>query len=366
MADLLSSLFFFGRPFAPLYSLFMRCRSRLYRSDMLSRERIPAPVVSVGNLTMGGTGKTPCVRLIARLLAEHRLKPAIISRGYGGTAKGAINVVSDGTTIHLDAQTAGDEPFLLADSLPGIPVLTGVSRSLPCRFAVEKFGCNVLILDDGFQHMHVYRDIDLVLFNVRNPLGNSRVFPGGELREPISALARAHAFILTGVESELHSQAEIFADFLTKQFHGRPCFFSSSTATECSDTNGSSASLDQISESVYAFCGIANPLRFQETLKRSNLQIHGFTALRDHQVYDQQLLEKISSHAMASGAQALITTEKDMVKLRSLSSPLPIYSLILDLAIESNFTDFLLTRLALSARRNYSTTQSLESCKMKD
>jgi tetraacyldisaccharide 4'-kinase len=346
----ITSLFFLGRPFSPLYSLLMQARSRMYVNGLLKTENMGVPVVSVGNLTMGGTGKTPVVRYIARLLFENNYRPAIISRGYGGLANRKVNVVSDGNTVLLDARQAGDEPRLLAESLPGIPVITGKVRSFPCRFAIERLGSDILILDDGFQHLSVVRDLDLVLFNASTLAGNHRVFPGGQLREPFSALARAHAFLLTGSTDAVRPKTESFSRFLQDHFPDRPVFLSSYTPSEFREKNRPSPiSSDSLPSPLYGFCGIAEPFRFRETLTGYGLHLNGFTALKDHQLYSSELLEKIAVSARAAGAKGLITTEKDMVKLHTHSSPLPLFSLSMAVQMQESFTDFLLQRLARSA-----------------
>ena len=329
----------------------MQARSRLYLSGVRKREKMDVPVVSVGNLTMGGTGKTPMVHYIARLLVTHGYKPAIISRGYGGTAKDAVNVVSDGKTVFLDSRQAGDEPRLLAESLPGIPVLTGTVRVLPCRFAVQYLGSDILILDDGFQHLSVVRDIDLVLFNTATLADKHRVFPGGNLREPFSALSRAHAFILTGIPEPAGPHLTRFSNFLQEKFPDRPVFLSSYTPAECREVNHPTPrALDPIPSPLYGFCGIAQPVRFRETLDSCGLLLKGFTALKDHQSYSPQLLRKINDSAKMTGARALITTEKDAVKLRTLSSMLPLFSLVMTVDLNTSFSDYLLQKI-LSCKR---------------
>ena len=327
----------------------MQARSRLYLNGLRRREKMDVPVVSVGNLTMGGTGKTPIVRYIARLLATKGYKPAIISRGYGGAAKDRVNVVSDGRAIFLNSKQAGDEPCLLAESLPGIPVLTGTVRSHPCRFAIQHLGSDILILDDGFQHLSVFRDVDLVLFNTSALAGNNRVFPGGNLREPFSALSRAHAFILTGIAEKAGPDTARFSRFLQVDFPDRPVFSSSYTPVECREANSPiPLALDTIPSPLYGFCGIAQPARFRQTLESRSLLLKGFTALKDHQVYSPQLLKKINDSALRAGAGALITTEKDMVKLRAFPSTLPLFSLVMGVDLQQGFSDYLLKKIASS------------------
>ena len=169
-----------GRPFSPLYSFAMRVRESWYQKGILNSVSFDVPVISIGNLTMGGTGKTPTVKYLAGLLQERGYRPAIISRGYGGATNERVNIVSDGNAILLDADYVGDEPRMLAEALPDVFVLTGVVRKLPAARAVE-MGADVLILDDGFQHLAIQRDVDLVLFHADTLAGNSRVFPGGNV-----------------------------------------------------------------------------------------------------------------------------------------------------------------------------------------
>jgi tetraacyldisaccharide 4'-kinase len=345
MSNLLNTMFFFGRPFSPLYSALMRIRSRMYRNGLLKSVRLRVPVISIGNLTMGGTGKTPLVRYIAEILQKNGYVPAIISRGYGGKANCRINVVSDGTSLLLDARQAGDEPRLLAESLPGIPVVTGRLRMYPCLYAIENFGADILLLDDGFQHMAVVRDLDLVLFNASTPAADLRVFPGGLLREPLSALSRADAFILTGSKGLMTTDAGEIADFLRAHFSETPIIPSMYTPSSCR-LHGTAFPWESLPVPLYGFCGIAEPSRFLHTLNSCDLQLNGFTALKDHEPYSIETITKITRSAQTSGAKGLITTEKDRVKLSSCSFPLPLFDLSMTVRMPDGFTDFLLRRIS--------------------
>ena len=305
------------------------------------------PVISIGNLTMGGSGKTPVVRHIAEALTLKNFRPAIVSRGYRGSSKSEINVVSDGQTVFMDATQAGDEPVLLAESLPGIPVVTGVLRSLPCRFAIDNFGCDLLILDDGFQHLRVIRDIDIVLFNAAAPLGNCHVFPGGDMREPLSALRRADAFLMTGICDNLKAQIEGFQRLLMEK-HPHIPVFSSSIIPIGFRNQGREKPIPMLSvpSPVYGFCGIASPDRFKSTLEQTGIQLCGLLSFRDHQIYDQNLIDHICISASRMGARALVTTEKDIVKLRSLDVKLPLYSLEMKVKLDDVFSEFIFDRLS--------------------
>lgn len=345
-------LYMVGRPFSPFYSLAMRFREFLYRSRILPTTRMNVPVISVGNLTMGGSGKTPMVRKIAEFLLENGWSPAIISRGYGGKASAPVNIVSDGREVLLEAVEAGDEPRLLAEKLPGIPVLTGVRRKNPARRAVE-MGADVLVLDDGFQHLAIGRDLDLVLFNADSLAGNSRVFPGGDLREPVKALNRCHGFVMTGVSERNRNRAEQFRDLLHKHFPDHPVFMTGyhPSGAQCLVQKGRLenrplAELQQLR--LYGFSGIANPENFQQTLDELGFEIAGYKMFPDHYRYSGKDLESIITEARQSGATACITTEKDMIKLGGLGEiplPLPLYSLQMEVIMEENLSAFLLTRL---------------------
>ena len=344
-----STLYFVGRPFSPIYSGMMKIREKMYTKGILRSHKLNVPVISVGNLTMGGTGKTPVVAMLASALQSKGYRPAVISRGYGGAARNRVNVVSDGKEIFLDAQEAGDEPCFLAKRLHGVPVLTGIVRILPCRHAVEELGCDILILDDGFQHMAVQRDLDLVLFSAATLAGNSRVFPGGDLREPVSSLNRCHAFLITGVTEALEERSHNFSQLLQQRFPGKPVFFTFYQAVGATALDGGEPALDlsSLPTPLYGFCGIAQPSLFQKSLESENLPLSGFMPLKDHQPFTSSLLQKISAEAQKSGAKGLITTEKDLVKLRKDNFSLPCFALKMAAQGDSEFEEFLAEKLSL-------------------
>jgi len=343
-------LYILGRPFSPLYSFIMSLRAICYRRGFFRSTAFQVPVISVGNLTMGGTGKTPMVKYIAKMLQDKGYVPAIISRGYGGATKERINIVSDGNNLLLDASYVGDEPRMLAESLPGVLVLTGVVRRLPAAKAID-MGANVLILDDGFQHMAVRRDLDLVLFNGDTLAGNSRVFPGGDLREPVKALERCHGFILSNINTNNTERAGKFANLLKKRFPEKEFF-----------TNGyGSAGLVRLAregrredvdpnildgQRCFAFCGIARPDAFKETLKGLNLDLVGFHSLADHYAYAKKEIQEIISLARKASAACLICTEKDLVKLVGFDFELPVYALCMEVRPDPLFESFILSNMS--------------------
>ena len=348
MRQLLAVLFLVGRLFSPAYSLVMVLRAFLYRKNIfLKSQRLSVPVLSIGNLTLGGTGKTPMVRYVTRLLLDRGLQPAIVSRGYGGKATGAVNIVSDGARILLAPPMAGDEPFMLAEALPGVPVLTGPERARVAGHAIREFGVNRIVMDDGFQHLAVQRDLDLVLFSARTLLGNGRVFPGGPLREPLSALGRAHGFVITGVDSGNRAKVVDFQRWLQGAFPEKPVFAGEYLpAGIWHSRQGKECSLDEAREiSVFAFAGIANPDSFRQTLRQEGFSLAGFKEFKDHHGYTAQDVAALVTSALAHGAQALVTTEKDFVKLRPFFGEFPILALTIELRMDQGFDLFMAGRL---------------------
>ncbi|HIJ90801.1 MAG: tetraacyldisaccharide 4'-kinase [Desulfobulbaceae bacterium] len=348
MKQLLGILFVVGRLFSPAYSLVMMLRAYLYRNSIfLKSQQMSVPVISVGNLTLGGTGKTPMVRYVIRLLLGRGLRPAIVSRGYGGKATGQVNIVSDGTTILLAPDMAGDEPFMLAEALPGVPVLTGPKRAQVARHAIREFGVNLIVMDDGFQHLAVRRDLDLVLFSAGTLLGNGRVFPGGELREPFAALDRAHAFVVTGVDNDNRSRVEEFQRLFQAAFPAKPMFAGEySPAGIWHSRQDKECTLAEAREiPVFAFAGIANPDSFRQTLRQEGFFVAGFREFRDHHCYTAQDVTALVAAALAHGARALITTEKDFVKLHPFFGDFPILALTIELRMEQGFDRFMADRL---------------------
>lgn len=348
-------LFFLGRPLAPIYGVLMALRAWLYKTGFFRRHRLAARVISIGNLTMGGTGKTPMTMYIAGYLREKGKKVAIVSRGYGGRARNSVNVVSDGREICMTAVDSGDEPLLLAENLPGIPVLTGKKRAVTGQYAVEKFGIDTIVMDDGFQHLAVERDLDLVLFNGRvsepcNFLRSSRVLPGGDLREFPGALQRAHAFVITGWNESTADNIRFLKGLLGKRFPGKPVFTGKYRAVGLMNcTTGKTVDLHEAgSLAFYAFCGIADPGSFRRTIDDEHLKVTGFRAYSDHYAYNAPDFAALQKEAASTGAEAFLTTEKDFVKLRPLlDGPLPVFSLKVELDMDKEFEAFLDKRLAV-------------------
>ncbi len=185
--------------FSLLYGLVVSLRILLYQKGIFQSRSLPCKVISVGNITLGGTGKTPFVCWLAERIQGEGYRVAVLSRGYKGNFSGSFSLVSDGERTLCDVRQGGDEPYLMAQKLKGIPVIVGPQRWISGRYAVERFRTEVVILDDGFQHLPLKRDLDLLLIDSSLPFGNGHLFPRGILREPLSGLSRADALILTKV-----------------------------------------------------------------------------------------------------------------------------------------------------------------------
>lgn len=317
----------FLTPFGWCYDLLGRLRARLYRAGVFSSYRAPVPVISVGNLTLGGTGKTPTADYLLRYLISRGLRAAVVSRGYGGTAGKGIGIVApgNGSAPRMHASECGDEPLLLAERNPQAIVLVASRRRDGVQLAVDRFGAQVVLLDDGFQHLAVARDLDLVLLDAARPFGNGRVFPAGLLRETPAALQRADLL--------LHSRAR---DEVPEVLQGpnRPCGKSFSRFADLlRGLDGRVHLWDALSGlKGLAFAGIASPGSFFKALEEREVQLAATIPLRDHAQYDEDLYQRLNS--AATGADFFVTTEKDGVKLRADKLALPCYVVSLELAFD--------------------------------
>jgi len=310
----------------------LRAREWMYARGVLRARALPCPVVSVGNLTVGGTGKTPAVMLAARTLQSLGHRPAVASRGYGRRSRG-VQVVSDPGGIRLEPEEAGDEPFLLARRLPGVPVVVGGNRYEAGRAAVERFGSTALVLDDGFQHRTVAKNLEIVMARARRPWGNGRLLPGGPLREPLDALARADLVVASGARGP-QDVAEIAAA-VARRAPRVPLVAAAYVPTECWEVPSMrTVTLTTLRESrPLAFAGIAAPDEFRRTLEDAGVAPAGLVEFPDHHWYTPDDLAGLDRRAAAAGAGALITTEKDWTRLRRLPPPRPLYVLGVDLVL---------------------------------
>lgn len=298
---------------AAIYGLGARARRELCRRQLLTTRRLPAPVVSVGNLTVGGTGKTPVVACLVRHLQGAGRRVAVLSRGYGG-AHHNVTRVSDGATIYARPPAVGEEAYWLARALPGAAVYTGACRHEAGMAAWRDFKPDLFLLDDGFQHFQLHRDLDIVLLDAGSPFGNGRLLPRGPLREPLSALAAAQVLILTRFEAGGHDRA--LAD-LKAAFPDKMVLTAAIAAAAARQAAGGEAAPPEALAGMplYAFAGLARPEVLARTLGELGVNLRGFRAFPDHHPFSPADLQELIREARARQAAALITTGKDWARL---------------------------------------------------
>ncbi len=329
----------FGAPLGALYGAAATWRRHWYARNPSQRRRLARPVISVGNLRVGGSGKTPVVAHLAALLAQGGERPSILSRGYAREREtDGVTVVSDGSTILSDVAHAGDEPLLLARALPTVPVLVCAERSLAGRLAEERFGVTVHLLDDGFQHLQLARDLDLLLVDPGDL--DDRVLPAGRLREPLTNATSADAALVTGADpaAAIGGRLGIPHSWSVVRRLGEPRFIGSRTA---------GAAIDRALR-VLAVAGIARPERFFDDLAASGWHVAGAHPFRDHYRFEQRDVEWIAERADLDGAGLILTTEKDRVRLERLDlSGAPFASVPLEVSIEpaGTFAEWLFERI---------------------
>lgn len=332
------------------YQWVVRLRVKFYEWGIFSTHSLPCKVISVGNLTSGGTGKTPFVDLLAEWLKARGIQPAILIRGYGGDFRGPFGAVTDGETLLMDAQQAGDEPYLLAKKRKGIPVIVGKNRFQSGRWALQKFQSEVLILDDGYQHLALKRDVNILLLNASFPFGNGYLLPRGALREPVSQIKRADAIVLTkcNISDNINKIKE-----LLKKIHLEIPIFRVTyepLAVKRLGENHTFPPKFLEGKKVLAFAGLADPESFKDLIHQMGAQILSMEFFADHHCYTADDWSRLQRKAKAIHAEGLVTTEKDAVKVKSLgcgSLPLWIVSIghIFLGDDQVRFEKFLLSRL---------------------
>ena len=309
-------------PAAWAYRGGLAAREAAYGRGWLARGRLPCAVVSVGNLTVGGTGKTPAVEMVARWLTDDGHRVTIVSRGYGRRPGAPVEVVSDGGGPRLPAERAGDEPLLLARRLPGVAVVVGADRLAAGQWTVAHLRPDVVLLDDGFQQRRLLKDVEIVCLDARTPWGPGGLFPRGTLREPPSALARAHLLIATRADARQHL-AGLLEEIRHYAGSAPPCL-AADYAVEGLEDLGSGALHPPTAlegRGVLAFAGIAAPERLAETLAARGAIVRDVVAFPDHHAYGVRDLDALARRARAVGATLLVTTEKDAVRLGLPATP---------------------------------------------
>jgi len=343
-----------------LFSGIVQARLWLYRQRILHDQPLGCLVVVVGNLTVGGTGKTPVVEKFARALRDRGRRVAILSRGYKSkkpplwrrgwnwlthASAPPPRVVSDGTTVLLDSEQAGDEPFMLARNLPGVVVLVDKDRVKAGTYAIKRFGCDTLVLDDGFQYLPLKGSLNLLLVDKTNPFGNGHLLPRGILREPIKHLRRASYIFLTKSDGRRDDEIETLfrqhnpdADVI--ECAHRPQYLHRfGVATDSTDQRQPLSFLR--GRRVGAFCGIAAPESFEKFLRDLGADLRFSRRFLDHYRFGSEDLTSVFEEATEKRVDCIVTTEKDAVRLADdLVCPVPLYHLRLEIEIIRGAADF--------------------------
>lgn len=297
------------------YGAGVLARRGLYAAGLLPRKAVGAKVVCVGNLTTGGTGKTPAVLLAASTLRQRGHEVAILSRGHGRQApKKEVSVLIDGRAA--DWRTCGDEPWMLHHALAGqgVPVLVCPDRVKAGELAVDMYGSRVLVLDDGFQHLRLKRDLDIVLVNARDPWGGRRLLPLGDLREPVSALRRAHLVMITHADRVTAPELEALRAEIEKIHPGVPVLESAHAPDHLLDVKTEQKHpLSKLKgQSVVALSAIGDPLSFENTLESLGAKLAQTWRYPDHHPFTARDLKSVED---LRGGLTLVTTHKDLVRL---------------------------------------------------
>ncbi len=337
------------RPISHVYGAAVSLRTAFFTYGLAGTHRLPVPVVSVGNISVGGSGKTPCVEMLAGRLRERGQQVVIISRGYrSGLTK--PTVVSDGKSVRYKPPVAADEAYLLARHLPGVAVLTGADRYRVGEVAIEQVACGVIILDDGFQHRRLHRDLDIVLVDAVNPLGYGRLLPSGLLREPPEALERADIVVVTNADAGRDVDSAIRA--IRQYAPAAPIARAVHRPVNLIDVRSQDrVGLERLTgQRLLAVSGIANPSRFEAMLGQLGARVAAHRIFPDHHRYTPADLELIGRAAKDGGASMVVTTEKDMVKLAHLDiaqvdTPLYALSISFELLEGADLLEAMLNRL---------------------
>ena len=358
-------------PLGMLYGALVRTRLGLYRSGFLKSQRVGAPVVSVGNITAGGTGKTPLVEWAARALAREGRRACVLTRGYGRADERRRVVASDGERVLADVKECGDEPRLLAESLIGeASVVCDRERVGAALWARENLRAEVFVLDDGFQHLKIARDLDIVAVDASEPWGGGHMLPRGRLREPRAGLRRADCVVITRAEMAADLEA-LRAEVLrltggraavvasrvrtralrplgsspASEFNSSPISeldsshvseFGSSQVSELDLSSDSEVDLEKhaVRQPVGAFCAVGNPRAFFAHVRADGFELAHARSFPDHHVFKRSEVEAFAREARERGARALLTTAKDAVKLRGFRLSLPCYVVEIGLEFE--------------------------------
>lgn len=307
------------KPAAAVFRAAVNVRAKAYAANLLTPVRLDGiKVISVGNLTVGGSGKTPFAMYLAERLQQKGYRTALVLRGYQGTMESKGGIVSAGNGPLMEAIQAGDEAYLVAARTRGISVYVGADR-VRSAVAAGNSGIEIAVLDDGFSHRRMHRNLDILLASPDDLATTARFFPSGRLREPPGAAARAH--LIGGFADEWQAQATDFT------FNYIPI--------DAMDLNQRRHPLDALPRKVHLLSAVARPDRFRRTVEAEGFQCVGHSVFRDHHRFSQEELRVVFSQAAANTAEAVITTEKDWVRIPKTRPPLPVLALRIDMQLVS-------------------------------
>ncbi|MBE9535667.1 MAG: tetraacyldisaccharide 4'-kinase [Proteobacteria bacterium] len=338
-----------------IYRIVIQTRGELYRLGILTSEKVDLKVISVGNISVGGTGKTPTTEWLAGQLNKRGYKIAILSRGYGGKRSEKFGTVSKGDSALMSPSEAGDEPYMLAKKLKGVAVFVGPDRLKLAKYAQNKYALDAVILDDGFQHIRLKRDVNILLFDGEKGVGNGNLLPRGPLREPMRAAGRADIVLINKDGIEISNLIKI----VEKNAPLAPVFRTNYKATQLkklgTDETETLGSLSAMK--VVLISGIANPGSFSKLVESMGAAIVGMASFPDHHEYKAEDMDKVFSLAEGLSANAIITTEKDAVKLEAMDycTETPIYTMEIGLEFKEDpdrLIDLIIEKAGLSEKKD--------------
>ena len=317
-------------PLAAIYGVITTLRNFCYDYGLLKISKVSIPVISVGNITVGGTGKTPMTIYLAEAAKARGLNPGIMSRGYGRNSQG-LQIVHDGNKLQATVENSGDEPFLMASLLKNVPVIVSEKKIDGAKKLIQDYSVDVILLDDGFQHRSIFRDVNIILLNALEKKNAYHMLPMGLLREPLSNIQRAdYTFFTKGDRENIPSSVEKYVDNYVESklsFQLKKYIDGKLVNTEIPECE------------LLAFCGIAHPQSFFDSIRSYGIMVSDSLCFSDHVNYDNNIKSKILG-SMSNQGKGLITTEKDLVKLSgSFLDGFDVYILTMDFIISSSSLD---------------------------
>ena len=318
-------------PFKPFYWILISLKNKLYDLNILNTYSLNKPVISLGNLTTGGTGKTPFTIFITKYFIKHGIKVGILSRGYGRKSKGTI-VVSDGIKLLNSYKKTGDEPYLIAKKLKNIPIVVDKDRFRGGTYLITKFNPDIIILDDGYQHRSLKRDLNILLINSLDKKNDHKLIPNGKLREPWENFKRANLIIKT--KSNLIKKNKFLIDKINKT---KINTFNSEFHIKISEqfTKKAFKNINLSNKNILTVTAIGDPISFIESIKKMNCNIIKQINFKDHYNYNQKIWNKIENIVKKFKIDFILTTEKDWVKIEPLVINVPIIIFELDIIINN-------------------------------